>query len=202
VTTPGESTIEYQEFKSRAIPVSLQGKTVLDVGSNNGYFSFLCEQRGAKRVLGIDDMTQSPEAYFQGFEVAKRIFNSKVEFMKLSLYDVDTLKESFDVTLFLDVYYHLEDLLGAFRKISAVTREIMVFCGLAIQDNRSIAFLAKPREIHPQDGSNCWIATPKCLEKTFERVGFSKWKQCGHIPEQGFPVPGFQTIRISYIAYK
>ena len=36
------------------IPQDLTGKTVLDIGAWDGFFSFECERRGAKRVLAID----------------------------------------------------------------------------------------------------------------------------------------------------
>src|SRR5258706_14494121 len=36
------------------IPADLSGKTVLDVGAWDGFFSFEFERRGAKRVLAID----------------------------------------------------------------------------------------------------------------------------------------------------
>jgi tRNA (mo5U34)-methyltransferase len=213
ITTPGLSSIEYQNFKAVPIPLSLEGKSVLDIGSNNGYFSFLCEQRGASRVVAIDDMLQyygstygpnfpSETDTMKGFEIAKRILNSKVEFMKLSLYDVDTLKEPFDVSLFLDVYYHLNDPLGAIRKIGQFTKEVMIFAGLAILDDRPIAYLIRPLEINKEDPSNRWVASPKCLERMFELSGFSRWEMCGSIPEQAFSVPGIPSIRITYRAYK
>lgn len=127
IATPGLSSLEYQKFKSKPIPLTLEGKTVLDIGSNNGYFSFLCEQRGARKVVAIDDMAQSPPEILHGFEIAKRILQSNVEFKELSLYDVDKLGESFDISLFLDVYYHLEDPLGVFKKIALVTRGHGIF---------------------------------------------------------------------------
>ena len=36
------------------LPESLSGKTVLDVGAANGYFSFEAESRGASRVVGVE----------------------------------------------------------------------------------------------------------------------------------------------------
>ena len=202
IATPGLSSLEYQKFKSKPIPLTLEGKTVLDIGSNNGYFSFLCEQRGARKVVAIDDMAQSPPEILHGFEIAKRILQSNVEFKELSLYDVDKLGESFDISLFLDVYYHLEDPLGAFKKIALVTREVMAFSGVAILDDRSVAYLLRPYELHKQDGSNCWVASLKCLEKMFERSGFSRWEMLGSIPEVANPVPDISTVRVSYAVYK
>jgi 2-polyprenyl-3-methyl-5-hydroxy-6-metoxy-1,4-benzoquinol methylase len=202
IATPGLSSLEYQNFKSQAIPQNLEDKTVLDIGSNNGYFSFLCEERGAKRVVAIDDMVQSPPDILRGFEIAKQILRSKAEFKKLSVYEVEKLQEQFDITLFLDVYYHLEDPIGAFRKVASVTRELMAFAGLATLDDRPVAYLLRPCELHKDDASNCWVASLKCLERMFARAGFSNWRMLGTIPEEAHPVPNASTVRVSYAVYK
>lgn len=78
----------------------------------------------------------------------------------------------------------------------------MAFSGVAILDDRSVAYLLRPYELHKQDGSNCWVASLKCLEKMFERSGFSRWEMLGSIPEVANPVPDISTVRVSYAVYK
>ena len=54
--TPGfkaKSLLE-QEAQPPRIPKSLEGKTVLDIGAWDGYFSFEAERRGASRVVALD----------------------------------------------------------------------------------------------------------------------------------------------------
>ena len=58
---------------AQGIPEDLSGKTVLDIGTADGFYSFLAEHRGAKRVLALDYMK------FPGFDIAKKILNSNVE---------------------------------------------------------------------------------------------------------------------------
>ena len=53
-TTSTRTTSNYQMWCAQGIPQDLTGKTVLDVGANDGFYSFLCEQRGAKKVLAVD----------------------------------------------------------------------------------------------------------------------------------------------------
>ncbi len=55
VTTNGLRTTEQltYELKSLQLP-DLQGKSVLDIGAWDGFFSFEAERRGAKRVLALD----------------------------------------------------------------------------------------------------------------------------------------------------
>jgi 2-polyprenyl-3-methyl-5-hydroxy-6-metoxy-1,4-benzoquinol methylase len=50
-----QGAFDYRNFLDKfRFPESLKGKTVLDVGACNGYFSFLFEKKGAKKVLAID----------------------------------------------------------------------------------------------------------------------------------------------------
>jgi tRNA (mo5U34)-methyltransferase len=55
VVTPGQKSAETlaAELESLRLP-PLEGKTVLDVGAWDGYFSFAAEARGAARVVALD----------------------------------------------------------------------------------------------------------------------------------------------------
>jgi tRNA (mo5U34)-methyltransferase len=55
VITPGHKgwVLIQEEFASMGLP-ALDGKTVLDIGAWDGYFSFEAERRGAKRVVALD----------------------------------------------------------------------------------------------------------------------------------------------------
>lgn len=55
VTTPGMKSPEQlaREVSSLALP-DLRGRTVLDIGAWDGFFSFLAEERGAARVVACD----------------------------------------------------------------------------------------------------------------------------------------------------
>src|SRR5690606_30356158 len=58
-TAPGHFLGDYPRCKWRAfehaLPARLDGKTVLDVGCNAGFYSLEMKRRGAARVLGIDE---------------------------------------------------------------------------------------------------------------------------------------------------
>ena len=55
VVTPGEKTLELQEqeWSSLRLP-SLVGKSVLDIGTWDGWFAFRAERAGAARVVALD----------------------------------------------------------------------------------------------------------------------------------------------------
>jgi tRNA (mo5U34)-methyltransferase len=94
--------VKWQRFAD-AIPLDLQGASVLDVGCNAGFYSFELKRRGAGRVLGIDS---SPD-YLAQARFAAEINGLDVEFRQLSTYDVARLAERFDIVLFMGVLYHL-----------------------------------------------------------------------------------------------
>jgi tRNA (mo5U34)-methyltransferase len=55
IITPGHKTpaIQNNELEAMKIP-DLQGKTVLDIGAWDGFYSFEAEKRGASRVVALD----------------------------------------------------------------------------------------------------------------------------------------------------
>ena len=89
--------------------VDFRGKSVLDVGAWDGYWSFEAERRGAASVLATDDATQN-WADGSGIHLARELLGSKIEVDQgLSVYRLASLGRTFDVILFLGVYYHLHD---------------------------------------------------------------------------------------------
>jgi tRNA (mo5U34)-methyltransferase len=88
---------------AHAIPDDLQGKTVLDIGCNAGFYSIEMKRRGAARVVGID----SHDGYLAQARFAAKVTGMDIELRKLDVYDVGKLREKFDVVLFMGVLYHL-----------------------------------------------------------------------------------------------
>ncbi len=97
--------------------VDFRGKTVLDIGAWDGYWSFHAERNGAKHVLATDDATQN-WADGTGIHLAKELFRSRIEIDQgTSVYNLASLKRKFDIILFLGVYYHLHDPFYALSQI-------------------------------------------------------------------------------------
>ncbi|WP_245518613.1 methyltransferase domain-containing protein, partial [Mesorhizobium sp. M1C.F.Ca.ET.188.01.1.1] len=88
--------IKWRKFAD-AIPTDLSGKSVLDIGCNAGFYSIEMKKRGADRVLGID----FDQAYLAQARFAAEIADCDIEFRELSVYDVASLGERFDIVLFM-----------------------------------------------------------------------------------------------------
>jgi tRNA (mo5U34)-methyltransferase len=115
--------IKWRKF-SNAIPANLTGKTVLDIGCNGGFYSMEMKRRGADRVLGVD----FDDGYLAQARFAAEVSELDIEFRKLSVYDVGTLDETFDVVLFMGVLYHLRHPLLALDLIREhVCRNMLIF---------------------------------------------------------------------------
>jgi tRNA (mo5U34)-methyltransferase len=116
-------TVKWRTF-AHAIPPDLSGRTVLDIGCNGGFYSIEMKRRGAARVVGVD----WDERYLRQAEFAAEVCGADIEFRRLSVYDVATLGERFDVVLFMGVLYHLRHPLLALDLLHEhVTRDLLVF---------------------------------------------------------------------------
>jgi tRNA (mo5U34)-methyltransferase len=101
----------------------LTGLRVLDVRTRDGFFAFACERAGAREVVALDHV--DPDV--TGFEVARRILGSKVEYARENIYQSSREKYgSFDLIFFLGVLYHLRDPLLALDRLSSVCDGRMV----------------------------------------------------------------------------
>src|SRR5581483_2642972 len=116
-------SVKWRRFSS-VIPDSLEGKSVLDIGCNAGFYAMEMKRRGADRVLGLD----TDDEYLEQARFAAGVKGLKIEFLKLSAYDVGQLGEQFDLVIFMGVLYHLRHPLLALDLIHKhVARDLLLF---------------------------------------------------------------------------
>ena len=137
----GKFCLKMQNWILQAFPESLAGKTVLDIGAWDGFYSFAAEKRGASRVLATDSFVWEQRELYgltkdfwrdfgagkQGFELARHVLNSQVEDQNIDVLDLSPEKlGTFDVVLFLGVLYHMKYPLLALEKVASVTKELLI----------------------------------------------------------------------------
>jgi tRNA (mo5U34)-methyltransferase len=172
IFTPG---VEDTPRKAELIefPSDLKGKTVLDIGAYDGYFSFEAEKRGASYVLAYDHLPPDQS----GFNLAREALNSKVEHRVGSVYDLSPQSVgSFDIVLFLGVIYHLRSPLLALQRIHSVCKETMYLESHISPDlpgtpNDPVARFFPSNELNA-DPTNWWSPTRSCLEAWITSHGF------------------------------
>lgn len=122
VYTPGPMDSE-EKLRLIQLPEDLRGKSVLDIGCNEGFFAFEAERRGAAYVLAVDSDARARKK----FHIVKRLLKSNVEFMFLNVTDLrERTIGRFDVTLFLSVFHHLKHPFLALDRVASVTGEMAI----------------------------------------------------------------------------
>src|SRR5690606_28018867 len=90
-TAPDHFLGDYPAFKwarfSHVVPQDLEGRTVLDIGCNAGFYAIEMKRRNAGRVVGID----SDERYLKQAAFAARHAGVEIELRQMSVYDVADL---------------------------------------------------------------------------------------------------------------
>jgi tRNA (mo5U34)-methyltransferase len=180
-------SVKWRTFEA-AIPRDLEGKTVLDIGCNGGFYSIEMKKRGAARVLGID----FDEDYLAQARFAAEVSGQDIEFAKLSVYDVGALQERFDIVLFMGVLYHLRHPLLALDLIAAhVAGDLLLFqtmqrgAGELEEVAEDYPFTATwpferpgyPRlhfveKSYSNDPTNWWVPNRACSEAMLRSAGF------------------------------
>ncbi|MBW3623842.1 MAG: TIGR04290 family methyltransferase [Armatimonadetes bacterium] len=127
-TAPDHFLGDFPSFKwdtlAPHLPEDLSGWRVLDIGCNAGFYCFQLARRGAT-VVGMD----VDEHYLTQARWAAGQFgvNGSVEFRRMQVYDLAQCNESFDLVLFMGVFYHLRYPLLALDIVSQKVKRMMVF---------------------------------------------------------------------------
>ena len=174
--TPGEATDTEAKLPMLGLPDDLTGKSLLDIGCNEGFFAFEAERRGASHVLAIDAGKRAREK----FELVKGIVSSRVEFKKLNVYELDP-KElgDFDIVLFLSVYHHLRYPFLGLDRVAAVTRDCAIMeMPVAVPADDSPATQDEPIMLRRYSSKHTTklrhLPNVPFLLEVLDRAGFSK----------------------------
>jgi len=171
------------------IPVDLSGKSVLDLGSWDGFYAFEAERRGASRVVATDSWAwqgRSPLPFRpgdptprfgskRGFELVHEARGSGVESIEIDVMDLDPdVLGTFDVVFFFGILYHLPNPYLGMEKVASVCD------GLLILETQSDMLLTRrpaaafyPGDELRGDPSNWWGLNVAALTGMLRSVGFT-----------------------------
>jgi tRNA (mo5U34)-methyltransferase len=204
-----------QDAARVGLPADLTGRSVLDIGAYDGFYSFEAERRGAARVVALDHFVWlndvahgrvdyglqylrdgrvgpgTPTPGKRPFDVAHELLGSRVEsvvgdFMSYPLEQLGV----FDVVLYLGVLYHMEEPLRALRRVFEVTREVAIIESefVALLEHESIAQFFPGAELN-NDPTNWWVPNIRALVGLAQAAGFGRVELVAREPEAGAP-PG------------
>jgi tRNA (mo5U34)-methyltransferase len=146
------------------------------------------KRRGASRVLGVDTL----EEYLAQARFAAEVNDLDIEFRRLSVYDLGSLGETFDIVLFLGVLYHLRHPLLALDLIyEHAARDMLVFQSMLrgsaiveplehnydfwttdLFDRDAFPKLHFVENKFADDWTNWWIPNRACVEAMLRSAGF------------------------------
>jgi tRNA (mo5U34)-methyltransferase len=192
-TAPDHFLGDYPAIKWRAfqnaIPSDLTGWSVLDVGCNAGFYSIEMARRGARRVVGVD----SDPRYLQQARLAAEVNGVELELREMSVYNLASLEERFDLVLFMGVLYHLRHPLLALDVLyEHVVGDLLVFQSM-LRGSDAIGEVAAdypfeardhfddpayPRlyfveRKYAGDPTNWWVPNRACAEAMLRSAGFA-----------------------------
>ncbi|HEU4664488.1 MAG TPA: methyltransferase domain-containing protein [Dokdonella sp.] len=168
-------------------PLALDGRSVLDIGSWNGYFAFEAKRAGAARVIASDSLCWNLPV-FRGretFDLARACLGLDIETKVIDPTELPGDLAPADVVLFLGVFYHMHDPIAVLKAAAGIARDALV-----IETHQDLLDVARPamafypRDTLNGDHSNWWGPNPQCMFELLESIG---WMQVYYQPH---PVVG------------
>jgi tRNA (mo5U34)-methyltransferase len=209
---------DFPTFKWRAIataiPRTLKGWRVLDVGCNAGFYSFELAKRGAS-VVGIDvDPRYLAQARWALNEFG---LERQVEFRQMEVYEIARSSEQFDLIWFMGVFYHLRYPLLALDLLAQRTRRLMMFQTLTmpgdsvyevkadypIEERTPLLESGWPKMAFIEhrfsgDPTNWWVANHAGIEALLRSSGLRVKARPGHEIYLCEPDPRASSHRVLY----
>lgn len=166
------------------LPQDLTGKSVLDVGTWDGYMTWECERRGAQKVVAVDSFVWSAERTAAvtgatgraGFDLAHEAYNSKAQAVVCEVLDLSPAAlGTFDIVLFLGVLYHMRHPLMALERVAAMTHDLLILeSHISGEVNHLPVMRFYPGNELNGDSSNWWGPNLTCIKAMLHDVGFDE----------------------------
>lgn len=158
-------------------PLDLGGRSLLDIGAWNGFWSFEAKRRGAGRVVAMDHYTWRHPDYRgrEAFDLARAALGLEIEAVEADVTVLGPDFGRFDAVLFLGVLYHLEDPLPVFRTLRALTGQVLV-----LETHQDMLDCPRPAMVHypgkelAGDETNWWGPNPALVYRLLARAGFAR----------------------------
>jgi tRNA (mo5U34)-methyltransferase len=163
------------------LPEDLSGRSVLDIGAWDGFFSFEAERRRASRVVASDYYAWHGVGWGTGqgkagFQLARDALRSRVEDIDLDVMDLSAERVgTFDVVLLLGVLYHLPNPLLALERVASVTGDLLILetvVDMVGLSRPAVAFYPG-RELN-DDPTNWWGPNHAAVRGMLLSVGFKR----------------------------
>jgi tRNA (mo5U34)-methyltransferase len=163
------------------------GRSVLDVGAFDGFYSFLAEARGAHRVVAVDNeqYVDWVRARFgitleggAGFRAIAELVGSRVQYRRMDALDVNELGERFDVVLCFGLLHRVTDPLGLLRALADVLAPggevVLETYGSDLTADTPAIELHQRGEVYARDDFVYWGFSAESLRRLARLVGLNE----------------------------
>ena len=186
IYTPGVA--RDHRYRVSTLPSDFVGMRVLDVGTFDGYYAFLAEDRGADRVVAIDNEQYRlwvasrwgvELAGGEGFRTIHRLLDSGVEYRRMDAFELDRSDERFDVVYCFGILHRVENPLGLLRVLRGRTASggivLVETYGVRPADRDEGAIrVSAPGEVYARDEFVYWGFGTIGLQRLARIAGFSR----------------------------
>ena len=169
----GKNLVKLERLKPLFEAIGLNGKSVLDVGCNEGFFSLHMAGEGAK-VLGIDiDEQRIAKARYVQTLLGE---GKSVKFDGVDIYSQQFKElERFDLSLCLGFIHRVPDPFSAIAALGERS-DMILFEWKALKfgphDEAFACFSPKPIDSADYYGTEYWLISYSALESILRRIGF------------------------------
>jgi hypothetical protein len=167
--TPGQ--VEAYLWEHFGLPEKVTNLYFLDVGANDGLFSFEAEIRGAIKVFasdlykdGIDTMKNGWSRV--GIDLLRSYKNSGIEIHDKGIYHLDELKQQFDIVWVNHIVNWLDNIELAIEQLTKVTKGTLYISDGFLLNNE------KPLQIVPENMPMRYMYNVPYIEKLLHQFGF------------------------------
>ena len=183
--TPGVA--RDHRYRMPVLPADLGGKSVLDVGTFDGFYGFLAEARGAGRVVAVDNEQYRDWVLArwgveleggEGFRTIAELLDSAVEYRRLDAFELDQLDESFDVIFCFGILHRVESPLGLLkvlrRRLADRGYVLLETYGVANREleHEAAMHVCEAGEVYARDDFVYWGFTGESLARLAGHAGF------------------------------
>jgi SAM-dependent methyltransferase len=155
---------------------SLEGKRVLDLGCNAGFWSLAALEAGADFVLGVEGRQTYIDQAELVFE-ANAVDRARYRFLVGDLFSLDLQGDApFDIVLCLGLLYHVSKPMSLFERIGAWSSDILVIdTTLSLLPGAHLRIVEeKPDEpLTAVDHVIAFVPTRQAVAKLAREVGYS-----------------------------
>jgi tRNA (mo5U34)-methyltransferase len=176
------------------------GRSVLDVGAFDGFYSFLAERRGARRVVAVDNeqyvdwvgarfgIELAPAA---GFDAIAELTGSQVEYRQMDGGAVRDLDERFDIVLCFGILHRVTDPIAFLQALADVLEPggeiVLETYGSTLDADTPALELREPGDVYARDDFTYWGFPAEGLRRLGRTVGLADVEIVDEVIVDGHP---------------